>query len=61
MTEIPKVKPGAKGCKGCGRVLYVTDPDYCPDCAHLAPKAEPQIDTEKVKRLVDEAIEKGVR
>lgn len=31
MTDEPKVKPGAKGCKGCGRVLYVTDPDYCPD------------------------------
>ena len=39
MTEIKPPKPGAKGCKGCGRVLYVTDPDYCPDCEHLAPKA----------------------
>lgn len=32
MTDEPKVKPGGKGCKGCNRILYVTDPDYCPDC-----------------------------
>ena len=47
MTEIKPPKPGAKGCKGCGRVLYVTDPDYCPDCAlkglepDKAPKPKP--------------------
>ena len=42
MTEIKPPKPGAKGCKGCGRVLYVTDPDYCPDCADKAPKPAPK-------------------
>lgn len=41
VTEIKPPKPGAKGCKGCGRVLYVTDPDYCPDCADKAPKPKP--------------------
>lgn len=44
MTEIKPPKPGAKGCKGCGRVLYVTDPDYCPDCADKAPKPKPSTD-----------------
>lgn len=44
MTDEPKVKPGGKGCKGCNRILYVTDPDYCPDCADKAPKAKPSTD-----------------
>lgn len=46
MTGTEHVGRGAKGCMGCGRVLYADEPDYCPECMSIneqaAPKPEPK-------------------